>query len=53
VIRKVPNNAAGGRGGGGVCNESEGKMLWQKHREELLDEREKAFSDFIAKEAMK
>jgi hypothetical protein len=55
VIRKVPANAGGGRGGGGggVCNESEGKMLWQKHREELLDDREKAFSDFIAQEAMK
>jgi hypothetical protein len=52
VIRKVPNNMGGGRGGG-VCNESEGKMLWQKHREELLEEREKAFADFIAKESVK
>jgi len=51
VIRKAPANMAGrgGGGGGGVCNESEGKMLWQRHREELLDQREAEFSAFIEK----
>jgi len=52
VIRKVNGNAGMGRGGGdggGVCNENEGEMLWQKHHDELLDQHEAELQAFIAK----
>jgi hypothetical protein len=48
VIKKAPAGAARGGGGGGVCNENEGEMLWQKHRDELLDQHEAELQKFIS-----
>lgn len=41
--------AGAGNGGGGVCNESDGKLIFEQHRDEILDQHEKELQEYIKK----